>query len=87
MNNTFSFLFSEFLNVDDDDIAEDVDDMPCAEDTRLLENSGWSSRTRCVCFIWSLLGSMHAAISFYCKSVEFFAGLHVFPLKVVLTSL
>ncbi|ONI05290.1 hypothetical protein PRUPE_6G366000 [Prunus persica] len=39
---------TEFLNVDDDDIAEDVDDMPCAEDTRLLENSGWSSRTRAV---------------------------------------
>ncbi|CAB4316030.1 unnamed protein product [Prunus armeniaca] len=39
---------TEFLNVDDDDIAEDVDDIPCAEDTRLLENSGWSSRTRAV---------------------------------------
>ncbi|PQP95041.1 sister chromatid cohesion 1 protein 4 [Prunus yedoensis var. nudiflora] len=39
---------TEFLNVDDDDIVEDVDDMPCAEDTRLLENSGWSSRTRAV---------------------------------------
>ncbi|KAM1096001.1 hypothetical protein EV1_010843 [Malus domestica] len=39
---------TEFLNVDDDEIAEDVDDMPCAGDTRLLENSGWSSRTRAV---------------------------------------
>ncbi|XP_068317460.1 sister chromatid cohesion 1 protein 4-like [Pyrus communis] len=39
---------TEFLNVDDDEITEYVDDMPCAEDTRLLENSGWSSRTRAV---------------------------------------
>ena len=46
-----SFPFSEFLNVDDDDIDEDDDDdnMPGAEDApRLTENSGWSSRTRCV---------------------------------------
>ncbi|KAF2286391.1 hypothetical protein GH714_016665 [Hevea brasiliensis] len=40
---------TEFLNVDDDEIGEDDEEgMPNAEDTRLLENSGWSSRTRAV---------------------------------------
>ncbi|KAG6645281.1 sister chromatid cohesion 1 protein 4-like [Carya illinoinensis] len=40
---------TEFLNVDDDEaVEEDDDSMPCAEETRLLENSGWSSRTRAV---------------------------------------
>ncbi|KAL5775891.1 hypothetical protein ACOSP7_013448 [Xanthoceras sorbifolium] len=40
---------TEFLNVDDDEAAEDYDDgMEHTEDTRLLENSGWSSRTRAV---------------------------------------
>ncbi|KAF4348794.1 hypothetical protein F8388_025701 [Cannabis sativa] len=41
---------TEFLNVDDDDVEEDYDDdnLPGAEDPRLLENSGWSSRTRAV---------------------------------------
>ncbi|XP_022744650.1 sister chromatid cohesion 1 protein 4-like isoform X7 [Durio zibethinus] len=38
----------EFLNLDDDELGEDDDDgMPCDE-SRLLENSGWSSRTRAV---------------------------------------
>ncbi|KAF5745842.1 putative cohesin subunit rad21 [Tripterygium wilfordii] len=39
---------TEFLNVDDDDAAEEDDGMPCAEESHLLENSGWSSRTRAV---------------------------------------
>ncbi|KAF3976738.1 hypothetical protein CMV_000094 [Castanea mollissima] len=41
---------TEFLNVDDEEIAEEEDDnMPSStEDTRLLENTGWSSRTRAV---------------------------------------
>ncbi|KAF2292039.1 hypothetical protein GH714_000287 [Hevea brasiliensis] len=40
---------TEFLNVDDDEIGEDYEEgMPNAEDTRLLDNSGWSSRTRAV---------------------------------------
>ncbi|XVF56367.1 hypothetical protein PTKIN_Ptkin06aG0114700 [Pterospermum kingtungense] len=40
---------TEFLNVDDDDLDEDDDDsMPCGDESRLLENSGWSSRTRAV---------------------------------------
>ncbi|KAL2526255.1 Sister chromatid cohesion 1 protein 4 [Abeliophyllum distichum] len=40
---------TEFLNVDDEEVAEIADDyMPDAEDTRLTENSGWSSRTRAV---------------------------------------
>lgn len=40
-------LLSDFLNVDDDDLAEMADDyMPDAEDTRHNENIGWSSRTR-----------------------------------------
>ncbi|XP_057961085.1 sister chromatid cohesion 1 protein 4 isoform X2 [Malania oleifera] len=40
---------TEFLNVDDDDVAEDDDDyMPSAEEAHFLENSGWSSRTRAV---------------------------------------
>lgn len=44
------FPFSEFLNVDDDEVAEEDDDsMPYTEETRLVENTGWSSRTRCVC--------------------------------------
>lgn len=48
LTNYFFFLaFSEFLNVDDDEVADD-DYMPSAEDNRFLENSGWSSRTRCV---------------------------------------
>lgn len=39
-----------FLNFDDDDEeAEAVDDyVPDADVTRITENSGWSSRTRCV---------------------------------------
>ncbi|KAL2549354.1 Sister chromatid cohesion 1 protein 4 [Forsythia ovata] len=40
---------TEFLNVDDEEVAEIADDyMPDAEDTCLTENSGWSSRTRAV---------------------------------------
>lgn len=39
------------MNVDDEEIAEEGDDMQSAEDTCLLENSGWSSRTRCVLYI------------------------------------
>lgn len=40
---------TEFLNVDDDEVAEEDDNyMPSAEETRFLENSGWSSRTRAV---------------------------------------
>ncbi|CAN0859926.1 Sister chromatid cohesion 1 protein 4 [Linum grandiflorum] len=40
---------TEFLNVDDDEMdEEDNNEMPSAEDTRLLDNSGWSSRTRAV---------------------------------------
>ncbi|XVE90698.1 hypothetical protein DITRI_Ditri20bG0097800 [Diplodiscus trichospermus] len=40
---------TEFLNVDDDELVEDDDDgMPCDDESRLLENSGWSSRTRAV---------------------------------------
>ncbi|OMO50173.1 hypothetical protein CCACVL1_30584 [Corchorus capsularis] len=39
----------EFLNVDDDELGEDDDNgMPCGDESRLLENSGWSSRTRAV---------------------------------------
>ncbi|XP_042488368.1 sister chromatid cohesion 1 protein 4-like [Macadamia integrifolia] len=38
---------TEFLNVDDDEVAEEEDNnMPSAEE--FLENSGWSSRTRAV---------------------------------------
>ncbi|XP_044508689.1 sister chromatid cohesion 1 protein 4-like [Mangifera indica] len=40
---------TEFLNVDDDEVAEDCDEGDGhPEDPRLLENSGWSSRTRAV---------------------------------------
>ncbi|XWS57225.1 hypothetical protein CRYUN_Cryun09bG0155900 [Craigia yunnanensis] len=40
---------TEFLNVDDDELGEDDNDgMPCSDESRLLENSGWSSRTRAV---------------------------------------
>ncbi|KAF5454947.1 hypothetical protein F2P56_024575 [Juglans regia] len=40
---------TEFLNVDDNEVAEEYDEsMPCTEETRLFENSGWSSRTRAV---------------------------------------
>ncbi|GMI88713.1 hypothetical protein HRI_002540500 [Hibiscus trionum] len=40
---------TEFLNVDDDELGEDDDNgMPCGDESRLLENSGWSSRTRAV---------------------------------------
>ncbi|XP_043721513.1 sister chromatid cohesion 1 protein 4-like isoform X2 [Telopea speciosissima] len=40
---------TEFLNVDDDEVAEEEDNiMPSAEDSQFFENSGWSSRTRAV---------------------------------------
>ncbi|CAH8271265.1 unnamed protein product [Arabidopsis lyrata] len=41
---------TEFLNVDDDEVDEDHedDDIQYGDETRLLENSGWSSRTRAV---------------------------------------
>ncbi|TYH07893.1 hypothetical protein ES288_A08G271000v1 [Gossypium darwinii] len=40
---------TEFLNVDDDELGEDDDNgMPGGDESRLLENSGWSSRTRAV---------------------------------------
>ncbi|XP_022747689.1 sister chromatid cohesion 1 protein 4-like isoform X5 [Durio zibethinus] len=40
---------TEFLNVDDDELGEDDDGgMPCGDESHLLENSGWSSRTRAV---------------------------------------
>lgn len=52
---SFSFL-SGFLNVDDDEaVEEDDESMPCGEETRLLENSGWSSRTRCICVLCFVL--------------------------------
>ncbi|XP_022893062.1 sister chromatid cohesion 1 protein 4-like [Olea europaea var. sylvestris] len=37
---------TEFLNFDDEEVADDY--MPDAEETRLTENTGWSSRTRAV---------------------------------------
>uniref|UniRef100_A0A7N0RBK3 Uncharacterized protein n=1 Tax=Kalanchoe fedtschenkoi TaxID=63787 RepID=A0A7N0RBK3_KALFE len=39
-----------FLNVDDDDLEEDDSYVPSVEDsrTRIVDNSGWSSRTRAV---------------------------------------
>jgi hypothetical protein len=44
---------SGFLNVDDDEVDEDheEDDIQYDDETRLLENSGWSSRTRSVQFM------------------------------------
>ncbi|KAK8568845.1 hypothetical protein V6N12_007382 [Hibiscus sabdariffa] len=40
---------TEFLNVDDEELGEDDDNgMPCGDESRILENSGWSSRTRAV---------------------------------------
>lgn len=40
---------TDFLNVDDDDVAEDYEsDMPNTEEGRILDNSGWSARTRAV---------------------------------------
>ncbi|KAH1032170.1 hypothetical protein J1N35_044344 [Gossypium stocksii] len=39
---------TEFLNVDDDELCEDDDDGMLCDESRLLENSGWSSRTRAV---------------------------------------
>ncbi|KAH8501277.1 hypothetical protein Peur_042986 [Populus x canadensis] len=40
---------TEFLNVDDDEMGGNDDDgIPGPEDARLLDNSGWSSRTRAV---------------------------------------
>ncbi|PPR86243.1 hypothetical protein GOBAR_AA34448 [Gossypium barbadense] len=41
---------TEFLNVDDNELGGDEDDdgMPCGDESRLVENSGWSSRTRAV---------------------------------------
>lgn len=41
-------MFSGFLNVDDDEDHEEDDGMQEGDETRLLENSGWSSRTRSV---------------------------------------
>lgn len=66
MFDTFFFFpfLPEFLNVDDEEIAEEEDDnMPSStEDTRLLENTGWSSRTRCVHLSCLALIFFHAAI-------------------------
>lgn len=40
---------TDFLNVDDDEIAEDYEgDMPSTEEKRILDNSRWSARTRAV---------------------------------------
>ncbi|KAK3441277.1 hypothetical protein EUGRSUZ_B01452 [Eucalyptus grandis] len=39
---------TEFLNVDDDDEVAEDETMIDPEESRLLENSGWSSRTRAV---------------------------------------
>ncbi|GMI84534.1 hypothetical protein HRI_002122700 [Hibiscus trionum] len=39
---------TEFLNVDDTELGDDDDGMPCGDEGLLLENSGWSSRTRAV---------------------------------------
>ncbi|KAE8664755.1 Sister chromatid cohesion 1 protein 4, putative isoform 4 [Hibiscus syriacus] len=40
---------TEFLNVDDNELGDDdEDDMSCGDKGHLLENSGWSSRTRAV---------------------------------------
>ncbi|KAL3520448.1 hypothetical protein ACH5RR_018597 [Cinchona calisaya] len=40
---------TEFLNFDDDEVAEVTDDYtPNAEEIRFIENSGWSTRTRAV---------------------------------------
>ncbi|KAK6915794.1 Rad21/Rec8-like protein, C-terminal, eukaryotic [Dillenia turbinata] len=43
-----SFAISEFLNVDDDEIPEEDGFVLSTEETRINENSGWSSRTRAV---------------------------------------
>ena len=41
------FLALEFLNYDEDEVAEaDEEDVPNTEETRFIDNSGWSSRTR-----------------------------------------
>lgn len=44
----FTLVSSGFLNVDDDEVDDDQEDdgMQDGDETRLLENSGWSSRTR-----------------------------------------
>lgn len=39
-----------FLNVDDDEVDEDNEHLSDVEDSQLLDNSGWSSRTRFVFF-------------------------------------
>ncbi|GMH10346.1 hypothetical protein Nepgr_012187 [Nepenthes gracilis] len=39
---------TDFLNFDDDIIAEDDNSMANTEETHMLENSGWSARTRAV---------------------------------------
>ncbi|CAO2837469.1 unnamed protein product [Amaranthus hypochondriacus] len=40
---------TDFLNVDDDDVVEDYEsDVLDTEEKRILDNSGWSSRTRAV---------------------------------------
>ncbi|GAB4835339.1 hypothetical protein Ancab_000250 [Ancistrocladus abbreviatus] len=40
---------TDFLNFDDDDIAEEEDSsLPNVEEGRILDNSGWSARTRAV---------------------------------------
>lgn len=40
---------TDFLNVDDDEIAEDYEgDMPSTEEKHILDNSRWSARTRAV---------------------------------------
>jgi len=57
----FSFCCPlDFLNVDDEvDYEEETnDDVPNTEEAQTLENSGWSSRTRCLL----LQSHMHASM-------------------------
>ncbi|XP_071921689.1 sister chromatid cohesion 1 protein 4-like isoform X3 [Coffea arabica] len=64
---------TEFLNFDDDEVAEVTDDYtPNAEEIRFIENSGWSTRTRCM---------TEKELSLYClnnlaRGCCFLAGLH-----------
>ncbi|KAK4787821.1 hypothetical protein SAY86_011654 [Trapa natans] len=53
---------TEFLNVDDDEVDEDNEHLSDAEDSRVLDNSGWSSRTRSVAKYLQTLFDKEAAV-------------------------
>ena len=72
------------MNVDDDEMCGDDDDgKPGPEDARLLDNSGWSSRTRCV-FITCICLLVYIHIGSRTRISIGMLGVHTFLLRMVI---